>query len=58
MLQAYLGGLYVNDFNLYGKVWKVYIQAEGKRRAKPNDIGDLYVLNHKGSKVPLSSLGM
>ncbi len=57
VLQAYLGGLYVNDFNLYGKVWKVYIQAEGKRRANPNDIGGLYVLNHKGSKVPLSSLG-
>ena len=57
VLQAYLGGLYVNDFNLYGKVWKVYIQAEGKRRATPNDIGGLYVLNHKGSKVPLSSLG-
>ena len=28
-LQAYLGGLYVNDFNLYGKVWKVFVQAEG-----------------------------
>ena len=57
MLQAYLGGLYVNDFNLYGKVWKVFIQAEGTRRAAPNDIGGLYVLNHKGSKVPLNSLG-
>jgi HAE1 family hydrophobic/amphiphilic exporter-1 len=56
-LQAYLGGLYVNDFNLYGKVWKVYIQAEGTRRAAPTDIGGLYVLNHKGQKVPLSALG-
>jgi hydrophobe/amphiphile efflux-1 (HAE1) family protein len=56
-LQAYLGGLYVNDFNLYGKVWKVYIQAEGTRRAVPTDIGGLYVLNHKGQKVPLSALG-
>jgi hydrophobe/amphiphile efflux-1 (HAE1) family protein len=56
-LQAYLGGLYVNDFNLYGKVWKVFIQAEGSRRAVPNDIRGLYVLNHKGQKVPLSSLG-
>jgi HAE1 family hydrophobic/amphiphilic exporter-1 len=57
VLQAYLGGLYVNDFNLYGKVWKVYIQAEGTRRAAPNDIGRLYVLNHQGKKIPLSSLG-
>ncbi len=57
VLQAYLGGLYVNDFNLYGKVWKVYIQAEGTRRAAPTDIGGLYVLNHKGQKVPLNSLG-
>jgi hydrophobe/amphiphile efflux-1 (HAE1) family protein len=57
VLQAYLGGLYVNDFNLYGKVWKVYIQAEGSRRANPNDIGRLYVLNHQGKKIPLTSLG-
>ncbi len=57
VLQAYLGGVYVNDFNLYGKVWKVYIQAEGTRRAAPNDIGGLYVINHKGQKVPLSALG-
>ena len=57
VLQAYLGGLYVNDFNLFGKVWKVYIQAEGSRRANPTDIGRLYVLNHQGQKVPLSSLG-
>ncbi len=57
VLQANLGGLYVNDFNLYGKVWKVIIQAEGTRRARPDDIGGLYVLNRKGSKVPLSSLG-
>jgi hydrophobe/amphiphile efflux-1 (HAE1) family protein len=56
-LQAYLGGIYVNDFNLYGKVWKVYIQAEGVRRAVPNDMSRLYVLNHQGQKIPLNSLG-
>ena len=38
VLQAYLGGFYVNDFNLYGKVWKVIIQAEGTDRARPADI--------------------
>ena len=57
VLQANLGGLYVNDFNLYGKVWKVIVQAEGNRRTRPDDISSLYVLNRKGSKVPLSALG-
>ena len=57
VLQTNLGGLYVNDFNLYGKVWKVIIQAEGDRRAKPDDIRRLYVLNRQGNRVPLSTLG-
>ncbi len=57
VLQTNLGGYYVNDFNLYGKVWKVFIQAEGNHRAKPADIGGLYVLNRQRKKVPLNSLG-
>jgi hydrophobe/amphiphile efflux-1 (HAE1) family protein len=57
VLQTNLGGLYVNDFNLYGKVWKVMVQAEGDYRAKPDDIRRLYVLNRQGKRVPLSSLG-
>ena len=57
VLQANLGGLYVNDFNLYGKVWKVIIQAEGSHRTRPVDITNLYVLNGKKNKVPLSALG-
>jgi hydrophobe/amphiphile efflux-1 (HAE1) family protein len=56
-LQANLGGYYVNDFDLYGKVWKVMVQAEGGVRTKPEDIENLYVLNRKGERVPLSSLG-
>jgi hydrophobe/amphiphile efflux-1 (HAE1) family protein len=56
-LQTNLGGIYVNDFNLYGKVWKVMIQAEGSRRTKPDDVLSLIVLNRKGEKVPLSALG-
>ena len=56
-LQANLGGYYVNDFDLYGKVWKVMVQAEGGVRTKPEDIQNLYVLNRKGERVPLSSLG-
>ena len=50
VLQAYLGGFYVNDFNLYGKVWKVIHPGRGDRRAEPNDIGRLYVLNHQGKQ--------
>jgi hydrophobe/amphiphile efflux-1 (HAE1) family protein len=56
-LQIYLGGFYVNDFNLYGKTWKVYIQAEGDRRTTPSDILTLRVLNRAGNLVPLSALG-
>ncbi len=57
VLQANLGGYYVNDFDLYGKVWKVMVQAEGGVRTRPEDIQNLYVLNRKGDRVPLSSLG-
>jgi hydrophobe/amphiphile efflux-1 (HAE1) family protein len=57
VLQANLGGYYVNDFDLYGKVWKVMVQAEGSVRTKPEDIKNLYVLNRKGERVHLSSLG-
>jgi hydrophobe/amphiphile efflux-1 (HAE1) family protein len=57
VLQANLGGYYINDFDLFGKVWKVILQAEGSVRTKPEDIQNLYVLNRKGERVPLSSLG-
>jgi HAE1 family hydrophobic/amphiphilic exporter-1 len=56
-LQANLGGYYINDFDLYGKVWKVMLQAEGQLRTKPEDIQNLYVLNRQGQRVHLSSLG-
>ena len=57
VLQTNLGSYYVNDFNLFGKVWKVMIQAEGNRRVKQADVLALYVLNNRGDKVPLSALG-
>ena len=57
VLQANLGAYYVNDFNLYGKTWKVLVQAEARGRHRPEDVSRLYVLNHKGDKVPLSALG-
>jgi HAE1 family hydrophobic/amphiphilic exporter-1 len=56
-LQVYLGGYYVNDFNRFGKTWRVYVQSEGDRRRVPNDILELKVLNNQGDRVPLSALG-
>ena len=50
-------GFYVNDFNLYGKVWKVIIQAEGKYRTRPDDITNLYVLNRQEEQGPLERAG-
>ncbi len=56
-LQIYLGGYYVNDFNRFGKTWRVYVQAKGSRRIKPDDILRLRVLNRSGDEVPLAALG-
>ena len=55
-LQAYLSGLYVNDFVRFGRVYKVFLQAEPQFTDKPNDIGQFYVRNNTGQMVPLSTL--
>jgi HAE1 family hydrophobic/amphiphilic exporter-1 len=55
-LQAFLGGYFVNDFNLYGRVWQVYVQAEGEARTRASNVGLFYVRNAEGTPVPLSSL--
>jgi HAE1 family hydrophobic/amphiphilic exporter-1 len=55
-LQAQLGSYYVNDFNLFGRVYKVLIQADGSYRDKIEDIGNLYVRSETGNMVPLSTL--
>jgi HAE1 family hydrophobic/amphiphilic exporter-1 len=56
-LQAYLGGLYVNQFNRFGRQWRVFLQAEGNERMGPEQIGEFYVKNSAGRMVPLSALG-
>jgi HAE1 family hydrophobic/amphiphilic exporter-1 len=56
-LQVFLGGYYVNDFNRFGKTWRVYVQSEGDWRRDPKDILALQVLNRRGDRVPLSALG-
>jgi HAE1 family hydrophobic/amphiphilic exporter-1 len=56
-LQIYLGSLYVNDFNLFGRTFRVTIQADKDARADATDISRLYVRNSTGGMVPLSTLG-
>src|SRR5712692_4156160 len=55
-LQAFLGGAFVNYFNQYGRVWQVYVQAEGEFRTRAENVGQFYVRNADGKAVPLSTL--
>ena len=55
-LQSYLSGLYVNDFVKFGRVYKVFLQAEPQFTNTPDDIGKFYVRNNDGGMVPLSTL--
>ena len=55
-LSGYFGKSYVNDFNKYGRVYRVYLQADSEFREKPADINKIYVKNRLGSMVPLSSV--
>ena len=52
-LQAYLSGMYVNDFVKFGRVYKVFLQAEPQVTNTPDDIGKFYVRNNSGGMVPL-----
>jgi len=56
-LQIYLGSLYVNDFNLFGRTFRVTLQADEKARASAADLSHLYVRNNSGGMVPLNTLG-
>ncbi|KAA0893044.1 efflux RND transporter permease subunit [Pusillimonas sp. ANT_WB101] len=55
-MQIYLGSLYVNDFNRFGRVFQVRAQADAPFRSQPEDILRLETRNHNGQMVPLSSL--
>ena len=55
-LQTLLGGFYVNQFNRFGRVWKVFVEAEPQYRARAKDVGQFYVTNNAGTMVPLSTL--
>ncbi|MGB6198226.1 MAG: multidrug efflux RND transporter permease subunit [Candidatus Acidiferrales bacterium] len=55
-LQTYMGGLFVNYFNSFGRQWQVYLEAEGNYRTNAQDAGQFYVRNNTGAMVPLSAL--
>ena len=55
-LAGYFGKSYVNDFNKYGRVYRVYLQADAQFREKPSDIDKIYIKNAAGGMVPLSSV--
>lgn len=55
-LQTFMGGVMVNYFNRFGRVWQVYVQAEGEFRTRAENVGQFYVRNATGDMVPLSAL--
>jgi hydrophobic/amphiphilic exporter-1 (mainly G- bacteria), HAE1 family len=56
-MSASMGGTYVNDFNRFGRLYRVYVQADADYRRKPGDIGDVYVRSKTtDTMIPLSTL--
>jgi HAE1 family hydrophobic/amphiphilic exporter-1 len=55
-LGTFLGGSYVNDFNRFGRQYKVYVQSEPSYRVNPDGLTDIYVKNNNGDMVPITSL--
>jgi HAE1 family hydrophobic/amphiphilic exporter-1 len=55
-IQAYMGGLFVDYYNDFGRTWQVYVEAEAPYRSTTNDLGQFYVRNGQGQTVPLSAL--
>jgi HAE1 family hydrophobic/amphiphilic exporter-1 len=55
-IQAFMGGLFVNYFNRFGRQWQVYVEAENQYRTKSENVGQFFVRNNSGDMVPLSAL--
>ncbi len=55
-MQTFLGGLFVNQFNRFGRQWRVFLQAEGDQRLSERDIARYYVRNRDNEMVPLSTV--
>lgn len=56
-MKAYTGSVYVNDFNMFNRIYKVYIQAEAPYREHKDNINLFFVKGANGSMIPLTSLG-
>jgi HAE1 family hydrophobic/amphiphilic exporter-1 len=55
-IQAFMGGLFVNYFNRFGRQWQVYVEAEGDYRTSLDNLSQFYVRNNAGEMVPLTAL--
>lgn len=55
-LQTFIGSRYVNDFNEFGRTYRVYVQADSQFRSNPKDVGRLYVRSRVGNMIPLSNV--
>jgi HAE1 family hydrophobic/amphiphilic exporter-1 len=55
-IQAFMGGLFINYFNDFGRTWQVYVEAEAPYRSDPAKLGQFYVRNNRKDMVPLTAL--
>ncbi|MBO7671881.1 efflux RND transporter permease subunit [bacterium] len=55
-LSGYFGNYYINDFNKFGRVYRVYLQADSEFRENPSDINKVFIRNNKGKMLPLNSV--
>jgi HAE1 family hydrophobic/amphiphilic exporter-1 len=55
-MQCFMGGVFVNYFNRFGRQWQVYVMAEGAFRTVPEDVGQFFVRNGQGGSVPLAAI--
>src|SRR6266404_148584 len=55
-IQTFMGGLFINYFNDFGRTWQVYVEAEAPYRSDLANLGQFYVRNNRGEMVPLTAL--
>jgi HAE1 family hydrophobic/amphiphilic exporter-1 len=55
-IQAFMGGLFINYFNDFGRTWQVYVEAEAPYRSNLENVGQFYVRNNSGEMAPLAAL--
>ncbi len=55
-ISTFIGGAFINNFNLFGRQYRTYVQADAPYRMTPEDINSLYVRDHKGQMIPLGTL--